>query len=269
MLFGAEIHVKVARRAGPLRTRRSSEVQWRMPYPEMFVAPMRQELTRFGVKELRTAEAVDAAVTGTAGTLMIVVNSVCGCAAGKARPGVAMALRHAHASGRGRNRIRGRRHRGDRARTQLLHRLRAVVAFDRAVQGRQARVHARAEPDREPQGGADRRRRSPPPSRNSAARLFPPSAEPTCHLTVLPSPRNRRRKSRPAALAEARANNWTMAAAIVDPSGILVYFEKIDDTQHASAQNRDRQGPFGRDVQAADEDLPGLGRNAAASASAS
>ena len=39
-----------------------------------------------------------------------------------------------------------------------------------------------------------------------------------------------------AALAEARANNWTMAAAIVDPSGILVYFEKIDDTQHASSR---------------------------------
>ena len=65
-----------------------------MTYPEQFVAPMRQELTRFGVQELRTAEAVDAAVTGTAGTLMIVVNSVCGCAAGKARPGVVLALRH-------------------------------------------------------------------------------------------------------------------------------------------------------------------------------
>ena len=65
-----------------------------MPYPEMFVAPMRQELTRFGVKELRTADDVDKAVTATPGTLMIVVNSVCGCAAGKARPGVAMALGH-------------------------------------------------------------------------------------------------------------------------------------------------------------------------------
>jgi putative YphP/YqiW family bacilliredoxin len=65
-----------------------------MPYPEMFVAPMRQELTRFGVKELRTADEVDKAVTATPGTLMIVVNSVCGCAAGKARPGVAMALGH-------------------------------------------------------------------------------------------------------------------------------------------------------------------------------
>jgi putative YphP/YqiW family bacilliredoxin len=67
-----------------------------MPYPEMFVAPMRQELTRFGVKELRTADDVDQAVTATSGTLMIIVNSVCGCAAGKARPGVAMALGHAN-----------------------------------------------------------------------------------------------------------------------------------------------------------------------------
>ena len=65
-----------------------------MPYPEMFVAPMREELTRLGVRELRSAQDVDAAVTGTAGTLMIVVNSVCGCAAGKARPGIALALRN-------------------------------------------------------------------------------------------------------------------------------------------------------------------------------
>jgi putative YphP/YqiW family bacilliredoxin len=65
-----------------------------MSYPEFFVAPMRQELTRVGVEELRTAEDVDAAVSGTPGTLMIVVNSVCGCAAGKARPGVALALSH-------------------------------------------------------------------------------------------------------------------------------------------------------------------------------
>jgi putative YphP/YqiW family bacilliredoxin len=53
---------------------------------------MREELTRLGVHELRSAGDVDAAVTGTAGTLMIVVNSVCGCAAGKARPGIALAL---------------------------------------------------------------------------------------------------------------------------------------------------------------------------------
>jgi putative YphP/YqiW family bacilliredoxin len=56
---------------------------------------MRQELTRLGVTELRTPEDVDQAVAGTPGTLMIVVNSVCGCAAGKARPGIAMALGHA------------------------------------------------------------------------------------------------------------------------------------------------------------------------------
>ena len=55
---------------------------------------MREELTRHGVKELRTAEEVDAVVTQTSGTLMVVVNSVCGCAAGKARPGVALALQH-------------------------------------------------------------------------------------------------------------------------------------------------------------------------------
>jgi putative YphP/YqiW family bacilliredoxin len=65
-----------------------------MPYPEMLVAPMRQDLTRVGVEELRTAADVDAAVKGTSGSLMIVVNSVCGCAAGKARPGVSLSLQH-------------------------------------------------------------------------------------------------------------------------------------------------------------------------------
>ena len=65
-----------------------------MPYPEFFVEPMREELTRLGVEELRTAADVDAAVTTTPGTLMIVVNSICGCAAGKARPGIALALKH-------------------------------------------------------------------------------------------------------------------------------------------------------------------------------
>lgn len=67
-----------------------------MPYPEFFVEPMRQELTRLGVEELRTPEEVDAAVKSTPGVLMMVVNSVCGCAAGKARPGIALALRHAN-----------------------------------------------------------------------------------------------------------------------------------------------------------------------------
>ena|SRR5579871_3013433 len=65
-----------------------------MPYPEFFVAPMREELTSLGVQELRTPADVDTAVTSAPGTLMIVVNSVCGCAAGKARPGLALALRN-------------------------------------------------------------------------------------------------------------------------------------------------------------------------------
>ena len=63
-------------------------------YPESFIAPMRAELARLGVEELRTPEDVDR-VVAQPGVTMIVVNSICGCAAGKARPGVALALRHA------------------------------------------------------------------------------------------------------------------------------------------------------------------------------
>ena len=65
-----------------------------MAYPEFMVAPMREELSRLGIEEFRTAEAVDDAIRDTDGTLMVVVNSVCGCAAGRARPGVALALQH-------------------------------------------------------------------------------------------------------------------------------------------------------------------------------
>jgi len=63
-------------------------------YDEMIVAPMRQELTRLGVQETRTAAEVDAALASK-GTVLVVVNSVCGCAAGMARPAVAMALQNA------------------------------------------------------------------------------------------------------------------------------------------------------------------------------
>ena len=63
-----------------------------MPYSEILIKPMREDLTRIGVEEARTPEQVEEAITGTKGTLMIVVNSVCGCAAGKARPGIALAL---------------------------------------------------------------------------------------------------------------------------------------------------------------------------------
>jgi putative YphP/YqiW family bacilliredoxin len=64
-------------------------------YPEEFIGPMRQELTRLGVQETRTPEDVDAMLEPKDGTVMMVINSMCGCAAGRARPGVALALRHA------------------------------------------------------------------------------------------------------------------------------------------------------------------------------
>ena len=60
-------------------------------YPEIMLIPMREELTRAGLKEARTAAEVDAALAQP-GTTMLVVNSVCGCAAGKMRPAVRLAL---------------------------------------------------------------------------------------------------------------------------------------------------------------------------------
>jgi putative YphP/YqiW family bacilliredoxin len=65
-----------------------------MPYSELLIKPMREDLTKLGIEETRTPEQVDAAINNTEGTVMVIVNSVCGCAAGKARPGVALALNH-------------------------------------------------------------------------------------------------------------------------------------------------------------------------------
>lgn len=65
-----------------------------MPYSELLIKGMREDLTNVGVRETRTPAEVDSAIAGAKGTIMVVVNSVCGCAAGKARPGVALALRH-------------------------------------------------------------------------------------------------------------------------------------------------------------------------------
>lgn len=62
-------------------------------YPEIMVIPMREELTRAGIQEARSGSEVDSAIAEP-GTTMVVVNSVCGCAAGKMRPGVRMALQH-------------------------------------------------------------------------------------------------------------------------------------------------------------------------------
>jgi putative YphP/YqiW family bacilliredoxin len=58
------------------------------------IRPMREELTRLGVEELKTPEDVDRTLNNREGTVMVVVNSICGCAAGKARPGIAKALQH-------------------------------------------------------------------------------------------------------------------------------------------------------------------------------
>ena len=63
-------------------------------YDEMIVSPMRQELTRLGIQETRTAAEVDAVLAPKKGTVLVVVNSVCGCAAGNARPAVAEAVKH-------------------------------------------------------------------------------------------------------------------------------------------------------------------------------
>ncbi|MEZ5426038.1 MAG: BrxA/BrxB family bacilliredoxin [Pyrinomonadaceae bacterium] len=68
-----------------------------MPYPEIMIHGMRQELAQLGIKETKNPEEVKDAVENTEGTLMVVVNSVCGCAAGGVRPGIAMALQHSEA----------------------------------------------------------------------------------------------------------------------------------------------------------------------------
>lgn len=67
-----------------------------MPYPEELVRPMREELTSVGVQELKSAAEVDTFMAQKTGTAMVIVNSVCGCAAGGARPGVRLALQSAH-----------------------------------------------------------------------------------------------------------------------------------------------------------------------------
>jgi putative YphP/YqiW family bacilliredoxin len=66
-----------------------------MMYDERFITPMRQELTQLGIEELRTAAEVDAKLNDQQGTTLVVVNSMCGCAARNARPAVAAALQHA------------------------------------------------------------------------------------------------------------------------------------------------------------------------------
>jgi putative YphP/YqiW family bacilliredoxin len=65
-----------------------------VPYPEQLIAPMRVDLTRYGLEEARTPADVDRLLAPGNGTVLMVVNSVCGCAAGRVRPGIGMALQH-------------------------------------------------------------------------------------------------------------------------------------------------------------------------------
>ncbi len=65
-----------------------------MPYDPRMTAPMREELTRAGFEELRTSDEVDRSVASPDGPMLLVVNSICGCAAGIARPGILMSLSH-------------------------------------------------------------------------------------------------------------------------------------------------------------------------------
>jgi len=65
-----------------------------MPYNPALVAPMRAEMTRMGAKELMSAAEVDAAIGDQKGSMLVFVNSVCGCAAGNARPALSLALKH-------------------------------------------------------------------------------------------------------------------------------------------------------------------------------
>ena len=127
-----------------------------MQYDERMIAPMRAELTRLGLEELRTAAQVDAALKDQPGTRLVVVNSVCGCAARNMRPAVALAMRHGALPDHAFTVFAG----GDvddAAGAHLFHRLRAELAEHRAPARREAGAHDRALADRGADGGGDRR----------------------------------------------------------------------------------------------------------------
>ena len=124
-------------------------------YPEPFIAPMRAELSRLGFEDLKTPDAVDAAVKQP-GTTMVVVNSVCGCAAGKARPGIAMALSQGKRPDHLRRCLPAPMSKRPRPRA-ILRAVSAFVAVDRDHEGRQGRLHDGASRHRRPLGRHDRR----------------------------------------------------------------------------------------------------------------
>ena len=80
-----------------------------MPYPEYICAPMRTDLTSVGFEELKTAEDVEKTIPVNQGTVLLFMNSVCGCAAGAARPGVKLALKEGKVPAKTHNGFRGTR----------------------------------------------------------------------------------------------------------------------------------------------------------------
>ena len=125
-------------------------------YPEPFIAPMRAELSRLGFEDLKTPDAVDTAVKQP-GTTMIVVNSVCGCAAGKARPGIALALTTGKRPDHLATVFAGADVEATETARGLLRALPAVVAVDRDDEGRQGRLHDGAPRHRRANRRHDRR----------------------------------------------------------------------------------------------------------------
>ena len=117
-------------------------------YPELMVIPMREELTRAGVNEARTAAEVDSAVAQP-GTTMVIVNSICGCAAGKMRPGVRLAMQNGTKPRPRRHRLRRAGPRGHRARPRLLRRPSPDLAGHRHSARRPARLPHAALRDRD------------------------------------------------------------------------------------------------------------------------
>ena len=114
-------------------------------FPEEMVRPFREELTNIGFRELRTPAQVDAVLKNEKGTVLVVVNSVCGCAAGKARPALAAALRQGPKPELLTTVFAGQ---DPDATSQLFYRLRAVVSVHRAAARRQNAIHDGAPPDR-------------------------------------------------------------------------------------------------------------------------
>ena len=121
-----------------------------MPYNPALVAPMREEMTHMGARELTTVPDVDAALGDQKGTMLVFVNSVCGCAAGNARPALRLALQHGVKPQQVVTVFRGTGPRRHRAGAAVLLGLPAEQPVDGAAAGRRGRALRSPAPDRRP-----------------------------------------------------------------------------------------------------------------------